>query len=461
MRFFIIISFFFLSISSVISEENIENAIESNEIEYFNETGELKAIGSVKITRESFQLEADEVIFNQKKNIIEGIGNVVIKEKDGSTILASKFKLSSDLSDGIIEMPTLLTKEGVNISSAYAIRNGSKSIVLKKGIFSPCQDCKSSKEKPSWQVKANRIIYDEENGNIIYEGARFELFGFPVFYVPIATHPSPDVKKRSGFLAPTIASSGDLGLNIKTPYFINLAPNYDLTITPWVVSRGALVGEGEWRQKFKRGKINLHVIAASLTDEFKSKTVNINDDWNAVINSPFNNPSDLEKLGKKLVFDYDDNTHSIANVEVANLDDTRPSSIADAIGYDFRGSFSATGNFQLNNWDLDFRGRFVSDDTFLRRFDINDETEIKSYISLSRYWKNAQLEINSIYFSTLLPERDGSEPLILPEVKFSWDPNRVIFGGKSKISLNTLGIVRKTDGNTYRLSGEINWEKQF
>ena len=146
---------------------------------------------------------------------------------------------------------------------------------------------------------------------------------------------------------------------------------------------------------------------------------------------------------------------------MANLDDARPSSIADAIGYDFRGSFSAIGNFQLNNWDLDFRGRFVSDDTFLRRFDINDETEIKSYISLSRYWKNAQLEINSIYFSTLLPERDGSEPLILPEIKFSWDPNRVIFGGKSKISLNTLGIVRKTDGNTYRLSGEINWEKQF
>jgi lipopolysaccharide assembly outer membrane protein LptD (OstA) len=78
-------------------------------------------------------------------------------------------------------------------------------------------------------------------------------------------------------------------LNIKAPYFINLAPNYDLTITPWVVTKGALVGEGEWRQRFKRGKINFHIIAASLTDKFKSKTVNINDDWNAVISSPFNN----------------------------------------------------------------------------------------------------------------------------------------------------------------------------
>ena len=461
MKFFTIISFFILSVSPVLSEENIKNSIESDEIEYLNETGELKALGSVKITREDYQLEADEVSFDQKNNIIEGIGNVIIKEKSGSTILASKFKLSSDLSDGIIEMPTLLTKEGTEISSAYAIRSGSKSIVLKKGIFSPCQNCKKSKEKPSWQVKANRIIYDEENGNIIYEGARFELFGFPVLYVPIATHPSPDIKKRSGFLAPTITSSGDLGLNIKAPYFINLAPNYDLTITPWIVTKGALVGEGEWRQRFKRGKINFHIIAASLTDKFKSKTVNINDDWNAVINSPFNNSNELGKLGKKLVFDYDDNTHSITNVEVANLDDARPSSIADAIGYNFRGSFSAFGNFQLNNWNLDFSGKFVSDDTFLRRFDLDDETEIKSYLSLSRYWKNAQLEINSIYFSTLLPERDGSEPLILPEIKFSWDPKKVIFGGKSKLSINTLGIVRKTDGNTYRISSEINWERQF
>ena len=142
MKFFTIISFFVLSVSPVLSEENIKNSIESDEIEYLNETNELKALGSVKITRENYQLEADEVSFDQKNNIIEGIGNVIIKEKSGSTILASKFKLSSDLSDGIIEMPTLLTKEGTEISSAYAIRSGSKSIVLKKGIFSPCQNCK-------------------------------------------------------------------------------------------------------------------------------------------------------------------------------------------------------------------------------------------------------------------------------------------------------------------------------
>ena len=457
----IIISLLSVLFSPVYGQENISNSIESDKIEYLNDSGEIKAIGSVKITRGNFELNADEILFNQKNNIIEGNGNIIIKERGGPTIMASQFKLSSDLNDGIIKLPSLLTKDGTNISSAYAIRSGGKSIVLKKGIFSPCKKCQNSDKKASWQVKANRIIYDEVSGNIIYEGAKFELFGFPIFYVPIATHPSPDIKRRSGFLAPEITTSGDLGLSIKTPYFMNLAPNYDLTITPWVITKGALVAEGEWRQRFKRGKLNFHIIAASLNDDFKSKTVNINDDWSAIISSPFNSPENLSAINKKLAFDYDDNTHSITNVEVADKDDSRPSSIADSIGYDFRGSFATSGNFQFNNWNLDFSGKFVSDDTFLRRFNLGDETDIKSYLSLSRHWGNAKLEINSIYYSSLLPEKEGSEPLILPEVKFSWNPEKIIFGGKSKISINTLGIVRKTDGNTYRVSSEIDWERQI
>ena len=49
----------------------------------------------------------------------------------------------------------------------------------------------------------------------------------------------------------------------------------------------------------------------------------------------------MRKNNKKLVFEYDDNTHSIKNVEVAEINDFRPSSIGDAIGYDYRGSFNA------------------------------------------------------------------------------------------------------------------------
>ena len=53
------------------------------------------------------------------------------------------------------------------------------------------------------------------------------------------------------------------------PYFFNLAPHYDLTITPWIVTKGAAIVEGEWRQRFKRGVINFSGIIASPNDKFK------------------------------------------------------------------------------------------------------------------------------------------------------------------------------------------------
>ena len=456
-----ILLFIFVFSYSEVNSNEISNSIEADKIEYLNLDGKIKAIGSVKIIQDEYELYADEISFNQSNNIIEAEGSIIIKKFDGETIYASKIKLSSDLNDGIIENPSFQTADGLYISSAYAIRTNGSSLILKKGIFSPCKKCNGINQKLSWQVKANRIIYDENNENIIYEDARFELFGFPIFYVPIASHPSDKVKKRSGFLAPTFGSSGDLGAIVKVPYLFNFAPHYDLTITPWIVTKGAAIFEGEWRQRFKRGKINFSGIIASPSNQFKSRTVNINNDWRAVINSPFNNSLELKENNKKLIFEYDDNTHSISNVQVADINDNRPSSIGDAIGYDFRGSFNASGNFKFGNWSLDFNGKFVSDDTFLRRFDIDDDTEIKSYLSINRYWKNAQLEINSLHFSSLLPERNGSEPLILPEIKFFWKPEKIILGGTSKIKINSIGIIRKTDGNTYRLSSEIDWEKQF
>ena len=64
------------------------------------------------------------------------------------------------------------------------------------------------------------------------------------------------------------------------------------------------------------------------------------------------------------------------------------------------------------------------------------------------FFKPYDYNISSDYLLLKIFDVENNVNIILPEIKFSWDPNRVIFGGKSKISLNTLGIVRKTDGNT-------------
>ena len=64
--FFFLIIFF--NLSSLKSEE-IANSIEADKIEYLNLDGKIKAIGSVKITQKEYELNADEISFNQKNNI--------------------------------------------------------------------------------------------------------------------------------------------------------------------------------------------------------------------------------------------------------------------------------------------------------------------------------------------------------------------------------------------------------
>ena len=84
--FFLIIFFNF----SLLKGEDITNSIEADKIEYLNLDGKIKAIGSVKIIQNEYELNADEISFNQKNDIIEGTGNIILEKIGGEKIFASK-----------------------------------------------------------------------------------------------------------------------------------------------------------------------------------------------------------------------------------------------------------------------------------------------------------------------------------------------------------------------------------
>ena len=95
-----------------------ENILEADKIEYINKDGKVFAKGSVLLIREGYKLEADEVAFDPSKNIIEAVGKIRIEESNGNIITASRIKLSAELSDGLIELPRITTKDGKTLSYA-------------------------------------------------------------------------------------------------------------------------------------------------------------------------------------------------------------------------------------------------------------------------------------------------------------------------------------------------------
>ncbi|MCG6118194.1 MAG: LPS assembly protein LptD [Aquimonas sp.] len=101
-------------------------------------------------------------------------------------------------------------------------------------------------EQLAWLFRAERIDLDTAEGVGYARNARVELGGVPVFYFPYVSFPI-DERRRSGFLYPGVSSGNSNGLDIRLPYYLNLAPNYDATLNLRSLGRRGLMFGGEFR----------------------------------------------------------------------------------------------------------------------------------------------------------------------------------------------------------------------
>jgi LPS-assembly protein len=106
-------------------------------------------------------------------------------------------------------------------------------------------------------VTAKRIVHDAESKTIYYEGAALEFYGVPIIYLPYFSTPDPTVTRKSGVLAPKYSFNSQVGFGLSVPYFFDLAPNYDLTVTPSVYTRQGAMLSGEWRHRLLNGAYNI------------------------------------------------------------------------------------------------------------------------------------------------------------------------------------------------------------
>ncbi len=102
-----------------------------------------------------------------------------------------------------------------------------------------------------WHLRAKKIKLNEEEGMATAWGTQVRVGNVPVFYLPYFVFPIDD-RRRSGFLYPEIALSSRNGFELEVPYYFNLAPNYDATLSPRLMTdRGLMLG-GEFRYLFRR-----------------------------------------------------------------------------------------------------------------------------------------------------------------------------------------------------------------
>jgi LPS-assembly protein len=111
-------------------------------------------------------------------------------------------------------------------------------IRLRKATYTTC----APNTLCAWQLSARKVDLNRDVGRGYAYDAWLHVKGIPVFYTPYINFPIDD-RRQTGFLFPTVGSSNKSGLTVSIPYYWNIAPNYDATITPNIYSkRGVQLG---------------------------------------------------------------------------------------------------------------------------------------------------------------------------------------------------------------------------
>jgi LPS-assembly protein len=239
--------------------------VEADELVQNQNDNTVTASGNVRIYYDGRTLEADRVVYNKTTKRVVAVGHAKLTEKDGTVSRGDKFDLTDDFHDGFIESLRTDTPQQTHFSSPRTERVADDTTTFEKGTYSACDACKDHPSRPPlWRVRAQRIIHKNDEKMIYYEDARLEFLGIPVAYTPWMSAPDPTVTKKSGLLTPNTTYRSQLGYGVGVPVFYNLAPDYDLTVTPTIYSEQGFFGAAEFRQKFSNG---LYYIRVSGIDE--------------------------------------------------------------------------------------------------------------------------------------------------------------------------------------------------
>jgi LPS-assembly protein len=229
--------------------------VQASEVQYDHVNNRVNAVGNVQIYYDGSTIEADRVTYNQKTKRLRAEGNVRLTEPGGNITYGELLELNDDYRDGFVDSLRIETPDATRFAATRADRSSGRYSVLQSGVYTACEACKEDPKKPPlWQVKAARIIHDEEEKMIYFEQAQLEFFGMPMAYFPYMSAPDPTVKRKSGWLMPIFSNDASkYGFRVEAPYFWALAPNYDLTITPSVMTKQGPMLEGEFRHRTMNG----------------------------------------------------------------------------------------------------------------------------------------------------------------------------------------------------------------
>lgn len=378
--------------------------LEADRLTYDFAAQQVRAEGSVELIVGEHVLRARRLIYDRRTDRVTAEGEVVLVRPGGEALFADRVEITGDLREGFVRHVGARLDDEVRIAANAAFRHEGRWTIFEKAAYSPCPiDCQAPGAKPLWQVRARRVVHDAQQRTISYENAVLEFLGVPVFWTPWFEHPDPTVERRTGFLAPTIGTDSELGFTFEAPFYLDLAPNRDLTLVSGFASRQG----------------------PTLALEFR----------------------DLERIGR---------TELGGSTAYADEYRRRPGTVRRKT---LRGHVEGRGRYALGDDRFGFEFALASDNTYLDTFGYSDEDVLTERAFFERHRPSEFGSAELLGFQGLREtDEQGRIPMVLPLVEYRRRSGPLVAGGFWDLALDAASLLR-TDGlDTQRLGATTGFE---
>jgi LPS-assembly protein len=362
---------------------------------------ELIAEGNVEVFHGEIRLRARSITFDQETETLRIEGPIRIDDGGPVVVLADAAELDTDLQNGLLSGARLVMDQQLQLAALQMNRVSGRYTQLFKTSVTSCHVCEDGRP-PLWQIRARRVIHDQEEKQLYFEDAQLRILDVPVLYLPRFRLPDPTLERARGFLIPSVRSTSQLGTGVRLPYFIPLGDSRDLTLAPYVSSRTRTL-DYRFRQVFRRGQMNFE--------------------------------------------------------GAYTRDDIEP---GDSRGYLFGfGDFRLPRDYQLR-----FEVQLVSDDAYLADYGLPDLDRLRSEIALTRVKRDSAFQVDMIHYQSLREDDDETSPSQFADVFYERRYFPKAIGGELRLSFEGHGHGRESDldidgRDVLRSTADIDWRRTW
>lgn len=251
---------------STLQAENISGDRNSNII---------TATGNAELNRGNSTVYANQMSYDKNGKVVRAIGNVIIKNIEIGKVKATNAEVKEDLSSAKFINSTIFLDDGSYLKSPEIDHVSKDKTILYRPTYSICPNEEIAEnndlagtKSDLFTIDSKQTVIDKSSESIKLKNAILKLHNIPILYTPYYYLPTPSNKRKTGFLRPVYLRTSNLGAGVGVPYYVNIAENKDLTVTPQIhFGNSNFLINTEFRHLIESGqyKVNLEVANNKIT----------------------------------------------------------------------------------------------------------------------------------------------------------------------------------------------------